>query len=766
MASEDNIVSSDDRRDHRPTLDLSVSRFSFPKKSGNLSDGGVWEDVTQSFRKAKTEMEIGELIHLDSFNLHAAMSAIELMDPKMDIGFDKTKNVDDIVLPSHLSDLQVINIMDELLACQMSWFDAHTLPQTVFACVYTQRMYQIPRFELFAFIQLQLAVMDSVLNLVLEEKVADDEDFIASTYGFNIRPRSDPPEDDFRHLRKLVEKVYDRPVEDTDVAKSLADAITLRVIVQGQLYRVVQCLSGFSFEHSLTDAPKLLRELQELVTEWNACVHRREVDKELIHLIFDPSINRHLMTSSPPRTASLFDVDSALRYLRRLVLEWTELVKLETVALPPDSSLQSAKDSRRYSLQVAMHSISLFLSRLDPTTVTRSLMSRIMVPEFASCLFTRRNAEFKRLMATDMGLTHSMMTLELLSMLVPAKGGIVDIFKCLCRNRSRQRRQVLRNLRWWDHFAYVSGSKSDPEADPEERLEREMLSSGDVHSHEENCNTSERAPQDEPRKKGDAIEALFGAKNPVQTIAYELSARLMIHHWLLGFECELYEQYEYAAVFFYVGYVLTTMSNATTSLAEKSEEGASLHSVRFALYTMDEARLWMCRATHAALEAFSRDTRIGYTCRRANRRSEAGTGMFGSEALWYEQRFGVVKGLLNGPVYADYEAFLAFRKAHEDSLMSGKEGADLTLLLIEDAANGYVVARRTLERAKKTAQKCSANDLSEEIMQIARVAVENSLTLSQLLRSMRSSQDEKRSYGVDLKFIRHRHFPVIDITVL
>lgn len=763
MASEENFVSPNNRKRDEPPVSDPSYQISKP------SDEGVWEDVTEAFQNAKSEMEIGELIHLESFNLHAAMSAIELMDPKMDIGFEKTKNAADVVLPTHLSDLQVINIMDELLACQMSWFDAHTLPQTVFSCVFTQRMYQIPRFELFSFIRVQLAVMDCILNLILEEKVADDEDFIASTYGFNLRPlRSDPPEEDYIILRKIMQKIEGRPVEDTDHAKSLADAISLRVHVQVVLYRIVQCLTGFSFEDYLVDAPQLLQKLKGLVSEWEACVHRREVDKELIHHIFDSSINRHLMTSSPPRTAPLFDVDSALKYFARLVREWTELVNLDMFTLPSDPAQGMGKSFRRYSLQVAMHSVSLFSSNLNPTIVTRSLLSRLMVPDYASCLFSHKNAEFKWLMATDMGLTPTTMTPAVMAMLIPARGGIIDIFKCFCRNRSRQRRQVIRMLRWWDHYAFVMTSKPDNEAESVTQAKHESHSSRDEREHQGNCSTSDSVHRREPKERGSAVDALFASKNSAQIVAYELSARLMIHHWLLGFECDLYQEYEYAAVFFYVGYVLTTMANATTSLAEKGKEGASLHSLRFALYTMDEARLWMCRAMHSALEAFSSDERSTYSCGRPNSRSESGSGMFGSEALWYEQRFGVVKELVNGPVYADFEAFLSFKKAHEEALLSGKQRADLTVLLIEDAANGFMVARRTLERAKKTAEQCSENKLSGEILQIARVAVENSLALSQLLRVLKSSRSDQKSdikYDVNFKFVRHRHFPVINIQV-
>lgn len=45
-----------------------------------------WIDITKEFRTASKELELGELLHDDSFGLFEAMSAIEMMDPKMDAG--------------------------------------------------------------------------------------------------------------------------------------------------------------------------------------------------------------------------------------------------------------------------------------------------------------------------------------------------------------------------------------------------------------------------------------------------------------------------------------------------------------------------------------------------------------------------------------------------------------------------------------------------------------------------------------------------------
>lgn len=745
------------------------------RRAGLSSTTDLWEDVTSVFRDAREQMDVGELIHLESFNLQTAMSAIELMDPKMDIGFGEVRNVSEVVLPTELSDAQVINIMDQLLVCLMSWLDGHTLPQTVFSCVYAQRIYQIPRFELFSFIRVLLATMDTIVNLVLDEKVADDEDFMTSTYGLNLQPLcSDPPEEEGLILRKILQAIDNRPFGNSECEKAMANAISLRVRFQVELYRTMQCLSGFSCEHSLSDASQLLAELKGMATDWISYTQQHDVDRDLIDRVFDSSINRHLMTSSPPRTAPLFIFDTASNYLRRLLHELSEVVELESFVLPLEIASRNNHypSSQRHSLHIALHSIASCSSKLNPTTLTRSVLSRIMLPEYSSALFAREDADFRRLIATDMGLVEEEMTHEGLAALGSVQEGMLNTFKCLCRNRSRQRRLLLRILRWWDHYSFLSSpTEKDAPVEQDEAHNEEGTSLSDHNVQSGSLIGESQASQLDANDDRNTIDTHFAEMNSLQVVAYEVSARLMIQHWLLGFECDLYQEYEYAAVFFYVGYVLTTMANATTSLASKGQNGASLHPLRFALYTMDEARLWMCRALHSALAALSRGNQWDYSCGRGSKTSRAGRAMFGSEEFWYEQRFGVVMGLVNGPAYADYASFLSFQKVQEESLLARGDGTDIIMLLLKDAAKGFLVARRTLETAKKTAAVCSPNNVTEEILQIARVAVENSLALSHLLQTYTQPLEEQTKssenrHHVSFKFSGHRHFPVIKVTPL
>jgi hypothetical protein len=48
-------------------------------------------DITKDFFESITELKLGELLHHDFFGLFEAMSAIEMMDPKMDVGMKSNK---------------------------------------------------------------------------------------------------------------------------------------------------------------------------------------------------------------------------------------------------------------------------------------------------------------------------------------------------------------------------------------------------------------------------------------------------------------------------------------------------------------------------------------------------------------------------------------------------------------------------------------------------------------------------------------------------
>jgi hypothetical protein len=59
-----------------------------------------WKDITDDFFENVQELELGELLHYELFGLFEAMSAIEMMDKKMDIGMVEGKEKIPLTLES------------------------------------------------------------------------------------------------------------------------------------------------------------------------------------------------------------------------------------------------------------------------------------------------------------------------------------------------------------------------------------------------------------------------------------------------------------------------------------------------------------------------------------------------------------------------------------------------------------------------------------------------------------------------------------------
>lgn len=59
-----------------------------------------WKDITDDFFGSCQDLELGELLHYELFGLFEAMSAIEMMDKKMDIGMVEGKEKTPLTLES------------------------------------------------------------------------------------------------------------------------------------------------------------------------------------------------------------------------------------------------------------------------------------------------------------------------------------------------------------------------------------------------------------------------------------------------------------------------------------------------------------------------------------------------------------------------------------------------------------------------------------------------------------------------------------------
>lgn len=145
-----------------------------------------WVDITELCEEALADMAIGEMLEAEGFNLYHAMSAIEMMDPKMDSGYEAPLTLEEAKasLATDLNDREQANIMDEFLCQYISWLDGHSLATTIFSCIYLHCwdiLDQIP--PLRTFCALLLKMVRIARETIVEANFYDEED---SPHHFNL----------------------------------------------------------------------------------------------------------------------------------------------------------------------------------------------------------------------------------------------------------------------------------------------------------------------------------------------------------------------------------------------------------------------------------------------------------------------------------------------------------------------------------------------------------------------------------------------------
>ncbi|CAI0542757.1 unnamed protein product [Linum tenue] len=162
------------------------------------SPNTVWVDATPLLQAACTDLLDGELIHGENFNLFAAMSALEIMDPKMDSGmickyYSVDEAIEDGVGPVPISfdrttDVQcTLDIMDHLLACEATWHKGHSLAQTVFSCIYLLRPERtVPSPILHSYCKIIRATCKAIVSVVSDARTHEEEDLFTMAYGLPL----------------------------------------------------------------------------------------------------------------------------------------------------------------------------------------------------------------------------------------------------------------------------------------------------------------------------------------------------------------------------------------------------------------------------------------------------------------------------------------------------------------------------------------------------------------------------------------------------
>eukprot|EP00211_Chloroparvula_japonica_P009435 CAMPEP_0119125614 /NCGR_PEP_ID=MMETSP1310-20130426/4831_1 /TAXON_ID=464262 /ORGANISM="Genus nov. species nov., Strain RCC2339" /LENGTH=168 /DNA_ID=CAMNT_0007115697 /DNA_START=59 /DNA_END=561 /DNA_ORIENTATION=+ len=151
--------------------------------------GESFLDVTELFAAGTKALEDSEMVKKASYKLGEAMNAIEVMDEKVDESCNLSeKNVfllgeatklAHIPLPDgHLDPVDVVWLMDLLLAMAALWLNGQPALYSIHTILYAQRPESVTHPLLGPFLRLLLCTLASVKAIIHEADVADEEDFL------------------------------------------------------------------------------------------------------------------------------------------------------------------------------------------------------------------------------------------------------------------------------------------------------------------------------------------------------------------------------------------------------------------------------------------------------------------------------------------------------------------------------------------------------------------------------------------------------------
>ncbi|KAK1550417.1 hypothetical protein Q3G72_018707 [Acer saccharum] len=529
-----------------------------PPEHSSIPSGenSVWSDVSPLLEAACRELRDGELIHGDNFNLFAAMSALEIMDPKMDSGivckyYSIDEAVENGVAPVPISsdktiDVQcTIDIMDHLLACEATWHNGHSLAQTVFSCIYLLRPDRTSSHAiLHSYCRVIRATCKAVVSVVSDARTHEEEDLFTMAYGLPLHGDGDEKclsmlnaveETIYRQLRackatsskKRVSEDIEPLQHNLDLEEGFCKALLCRIRFRKHFFHVLTCMrrpQGRGLELARKHIASCMSELECILNSaeflrlgaFGTCedgVEERTTASGRAPIGFDASLNSRSSAPTPPRAIKILSWEKAVQYFLKLLHD------LDIVC--------------SYSLDPSLEGVLRFVVQFQkskPDLIARAHLQLLLVqdgklygrdPIFA--VITKAAA------LPEVTKNHDIQKNEYIVQLGQL---VINMLKILCTNAAWQRRKLGKILQDW-RVIYVQ---------LEIAFRNEFGSVSSISDDENIC-----------------VKIFKHILNWVEEQTYWIASRYL----MLGFELDLYSPNEYCMVYWYMYVVLIKLAEKT-----------------------------------------------------------------------------------------------------------------------------------------------------------------------------------------------------------
>lgn len=297
---------------------------------------GFFRKILIIFFLNSSELEVGELQHVFLFGLFEAMSAIEMMDPKMDAGmkrleepapmtFERAVETNFIKL-EEISYADLIGLIDAMYSCLISWLEGHSLAQTVLTCLYLHKVDAIKDKTMHAICCAILKLIDLILKQIVVVKVYEEEDFQYSTYGFDLC--TGMQHTDVLMMLKKAEDELIRISKQTEEPPEVILGVNARLRFTRFFLQVLTILEpkmgSETTEAEMNEITKLLSAAMELIPLIRRTIplgtptDAPESDAPC-RIGFSLMVNQRLLPPTFPRFTKFRDRTSCIHFLEELV---------------------------------------------------------------------------------------------------------------------------------------------------------------------------------------------------------------------------------------------------------------------------------------------------------------------------------------------------------------------------------------------------------------------------------------------------------------
>ncbi|KAJ7956748.1 N-alpha-acetyltransferase 35 NatC auxiliary subunit [Quillaja saponaria] len=689
--------------------------ISMPGQGTSIPCGqnAVWADVAPLLEAACQDLQDGELINGDNFNLFAAMSALEIMDPKMDSGMvcnycSLDEAIENGAAPVPISfdkttDVRcTIDIMDHLLACEATWHKGHSLAQTVFSCLYLLRPDRTSGYALLhSYCKVILETCKAVLSVVSYARTHEEEDIFTMTYGL---PLSGDRDEKSLSMLNVVEETISRQLracktssskrrilEDIEPLQSNLDleegyckALLCRLRFRKHFYHALTCMrrpQGRGLELARKHIASCISELECIrkSAEFLRCSARR-TSTDCINATttasgcqpigFDASINSRLSAPMPPRSIKIFGWEKAVDYFVKLL---HDLDIVCSCSLDP-------------SLECVLNFVVKF-QKYQPDLVSRAHLQVLLVQD--GKLYGRDPIFAVITRAAGLPEVTNNHEIQKNESIVKLGQLLINLLKILCTNAAWQRRKLGRMLQDWRVI----------------HAQIEMAFGNDFREASSTTNNENLC-----------IKIIQQILIWVEEQTYWTASRFLI----LGFELELYSLHEYCMVYWYIYVVLIklaekahmklSISNATAKRKTKKKKDSPKDVTRD--YQIPPAVLFLQCQIYLA-EGLS----MMLAALRNEHRILPLPGPFNTEHEIFIQHFE----LLQRACLPDNISYLSFKESTVHASFS-------TLVMY----NYFKEAQRIAKEVKSSF--CNDPDKMAELRRVEQVAEHNSIALNVICR--------------------------------